>query len=797
MDIERGLLVYENGALEIELKPEKKTYGDCKVLKSNRYIGVNDFISSLSSFSTSQILPNNCKFISGLYNNYITLVIEEPPRIRTIKIKASVLGDEVNILRETGKLKEFGLDLFLASEKTYVNDKYYELSLSFPYVVFVITLACYKNLYSNLSSRVFLRTSPLKSINDRLIISPTTNFDGQNLCSPYSNGTTIKSTVDSIIDGFWGSIFTEHGSQSYLKYLERDDNINFLMWQYLTQKDPNFVFSADWIYSENTLEDIISKNVKYLTSNVFIDIILGHIGRKMEEKGFTTYYEYVFNLDDRQVLLSNGDEIETDDGKRYIIEYFSKKYDSNEVAVFMESFDGEKVSLEINKENVRRIIKQRKEINEIEIKGKKIKCGDIVSYKVSNENKRVGVVKKIRKNRLGMLEMKIGMSKFYIVTDELVDSIEVFDDGLYNLNKNCFIEVTSYKKPVEEMVFYEGKLVDIEDTGNVVLKFVDKQNQTFSFRVDQCSLYKEEFMKGVKVFPVVESHGFLFFNSEWAKREGYEYFVKGNKLLTRKNPRSNAYYNIKNNEIDETLDLAFKDKDGNGIHIKSLTTQDIDFNVGDYVFIFGKIGRVDIGKITKIIKNLDTYSINFEIEDSDGKKYVEQYIKIISEGTYFNRMNANGYINNKFIVKFYPRVGNLVAESKIICKSSKIPNFPKSNINKILGFILDFENPLIVASNGQTIWYDENFERLFDVISPSDKKYNLKKYELHYSAKSYIPRIGDLLKYNHFYRDIKEAIELDEINNNAFKGFVRNYPSAVYQLSRKRIEPVGLLLPRF
>lgn len=799
MGIETGLFVCKSGVLELIASAETELNKDLVVtpLLCRKFINPDEFMSIMSKPMSSQLLPNNCKFITNTQNNnYTSMIIEEPPRIRTVKIKASVLAKEIERLRKNGKMKEYKIDEFLTkSEKIYQGDVYYELSLSFPYVIFLISLGFYQGSYSNSCSKVYLRTSPMKSLNDRIITSPTTNFDGHNLCSTYQNGPTIKGVAESIVSGFWNALFTEHGSTYYFQYLDRDINVSsWLVWHYLTLKDPNFVFSEDWMYHPHTIETELG-NMLYRSNNIhgFIDMFMENDVRKMDQMDLINYHEYLFRLNNHQILLAQGDEIEID-GKIYFIECFGRKRSSNDPIMFLDPLeDGEaKIQIDMNTTNQEKILKQKikKEITEIEVKGKKIKCGDVISYRYLG-SLRSGLIKKIRKNRLGMLEVKLSGNFFNLLTDEFIDTYEVKFDGSKNLNKKFIVEILTGLRRPAATAFYEGELIDAYESGEEVsFRFKDLKGAEFSFPSQQCLLHtQEEFTKGMETYPVIESNGLLYINCKWSSRDGYEYFIKENRLFTRKHVRSETYYHINNQEdIEEALNkILTKD----GINIKS-TTHDININLGDTVCVFEEIGKITVGRVIRLIKNLERCSIDIEIEDANRTKTIHQYAKILSNRHYAARSFANGCINNLSVIKLHPMVDNIVAGSKIISKLSRIPNFSKGNVNKIMGFILDFGCPLIVASNGQTIWYDENFKNVFDVINPSDKKYNLKKYQLNYKLGNYTPMIGDITQYGS-----DEKMTIFEIIPRGVNCFMTNAPEITYSIYKKDIRPVGLLFPRF
>lgn len=798
-NLDHGLFVSQQGILELIInRSETKDGVIITPLSTGKFIKASEAVSIMSRQTESQILPNNCKYFTTSTTN-TTLVIEEPPRIRTIKIKASVLGKEIEMLRKTGKMKEFKIDEFLSkSEKVYQGDVYYELSLSFPYVIFIMAIGFYNGMYSSSGSKVYLKTSPIKNLNDRLIKSPTTNFDGHAICSPADPSTTIKGVAESVIRGFWNALFTDHGSTTYFQYLDRDINVSsWLMWQYLSLRDPNFVFSEDWIYHDNTLAEILEGMVNRSTHiNEFINLFTVRNSPDASNYETSFYHEFLVRSKLGSFLLCQGDEIEYD-GNVYFVDYFVKPRGGDLTMILDPIEDNkDKVKIRMDQKIADEIVKQKskKEITEITIGKKHLKTGDIITYKYLG-GQRSGLIKKIRKNRIGIVEVKLSGNYFTLLTEEFINSFDVKFDGSDHVNKRFIVETRSGMRRPYATPFHDGELIDVSDSGGdeVSFRFKDSKGRDFSAPSNGCVLHEyNEYSKGLEKHPVMENNGLLYINCKWVSSDGYEYFIKGDQILVKRSVTCETYYHPNTSEdIEEALNKALS-KDEDGISIKS-TKRDINLNVGDTVCVFGLLGQVTVGSITGFVKNLSTYSIDVEIEDANGVKTSHQYVKILTSRYYGSRSFANGCVYSRTIVKLHPKAGNIVAGSKIISKVPRIPNFPKGNVNMILGFVFDFGAPLAVASNGHTIWCDDGFTNIFDVINPSEKSYNLKKYLLNYRLGTYSPIIGDLTRYD----SSNELLTIFEYGQRVVNCYLTTTPEIAYTLYKRDLRPYGLLFPRF
>jgi len=108
-----------------------------KILPTMDYL--NKYSKSISH--TSTILPPGCRYIETLSNGSKIYVIEEQPQFRTIYMNISfdMMYEEI---KSRGKLKEYKIEDWLKNpfrkKDGIYNEKYYQLNLAFPYVIFII-----------------------------------------------------------------------------------------------------------------------------------------------------------------------------------------------------------------------------------------------------------------------------------------------------------------------------------------------------------------------------------------------------------------------------------------------------------------------------------------------------------------------------------------------------------------------------------------------------------------------------------------------------------------------------------
>lgn len=154
------------------------------------------------------LYPKNCRFFR-CRGNHGTVVIEQPPQVRTVLT--------------TGKTAE---------------DRYL---LPMPYVIFALTLAKDPRTGKFIKSDHFIgfKTTPLQSLEDTWCLPPLPNFSGNYVCMgssfPDIHSENPTEVVESFVNYFWQSHFSEYFSEGFVIGKKKIDS--FKQWEKLTLPD--------------------------------------------------------------------------------------------------------------------------------------------------------------------------------------------------------------------------------------------------------------------------------------------------------------------------------------------------------------------------------------------------------------------------------------------------------------------------------------------------------------------------------------------------------------------------------
>lgn len=799
--IENGILITNRSVFETRCKIDEEQFTPYEITASHS----PKILDKLMSISDDLILPKNCRYLRKNMNGTITTIIEEAPMMRTIKVRSSLLNLEMKFLSETGKLKEYGIDKWLEENERVVDighsltEKVYYLNLSFPYVIFVLNFILNDHGYAKNFMKVFFRLSPLSSLTDNLIIPNLTNIytPDLNICYPTPQpASSLSEAVSDNISLFWASIFNEDLTSIKQRYLTEcgTDMSTFLTWQVLSKNDPMAIFSENWIYDERNLEKelVLQSHESSTNSRNIVDFMYKKMYDNSKDKVSYKKYEAVLKYDGRTIFLTNGDEIEYE-GENYFVECFN--YDRNtgyltSIELFKIS-DESVLELVLNTSTIFKIIDQnsQKSIKEVEIDGKKIKVGEYITYHNEIGLRRYkGLITSIRKNRLGYFEFKIGSSSNYILlTKDLVESI-VF---LFDLNAKDKKWIVEYYRDsatgcesFAEIVFEE----EINKKSDIVkLKRLSDNYTQSSYLSDVILFDPEVYRRDFITYPCFEKNGFLYINFEGSK---YKHYVKNEKVYSEVITESIN----QRTQVEQMLNILIKDD--TSINIKSLNGIDIDFKIGDDVAVYRCTSNiVNVGKIVsfdKIIETTSKVNVNVEIIGPDNLPFVHK-VEIVNFSDYIS-FTESGKLKNTFtnkIVKVISEYDKIKAGDKIVCNYKQLYGFPKSHVNVVLGIIPSTPKPMILCSNGQTIYYDEHFFKIFKVYKSNDKKYEAKK--INYKIPVYKPKVGDCVSFNgnrspYVVTSIQETTCRIDYYGSSGSGRTTYF---------KHLSEIGILTPRF
>ena len=147
---------------------------------------------------------------------------------------------------------------------------------------------------------------------------------------------------------------------------------------------------------------------------------------------------------------------------------------------------------------------------------------------------------------------------------------------------------------------------------------------------------------------------------------------------------------------------------------------DIDFKIGDKVVVsdwYNPMNMLVVKQIEDFKENKETGDIYFILKDKEGNLSEVRYV-----------IGHKSSVKAGLVRKITNRWEGLDAGTKIVAKEAGISMFPKKDTNIIIGFLYDTggPEPLVLCSNGCTLWYSDVMSK-FELITINNKKWkNLK-----------------------------------------------------------------------
>lgn len=686
----------------------------------------------------NSIIPPNCRYIEKVDKGNI-VVIEEPPAFRTIQVYME-LSSEINILKASGKLEEYGY-----KEEEYSSNGPYNFTLAMPYVIFIFYINEYQEVAAGQS---YLRVARLNGLGDYLLKSPMLNIsDTQYICfgNAISGKTpTLSAAVEKAIMVFWSAEFNTDYTYNYRAY-EKIAGVNtYLGWQALSKENPMFIYNVDWIDIGFNLGIAIEEmrkhhrlqnegHIYYKTlSNIFTqphDTGISEKPSKRSKKAVNLFYDIASGMLLRKDFYVHvGDPFMIKKGKMIVyIDSLIGFYDSDAIRyIRVEKEDGCLITFKLTKKFTEYLYKQTKKLR-FEEEGMlkndvKIKSGDVIILKNFKGDEIYRKVNHIRKSRDGMHEAKLG-NEFYILenTEGKVLTLKEFKYGKMALNLG---ERVIYIRKTNELPIGTGSMVSLEGVdpdryGNLSLKFINMhpslQERSFllninsEHRITKC-LFKEEetrpipplFSVGRKLLICKTiTTGASVKDAIWGTSAGIVY--------------ESEYMFVERPTIGEIKKYLITKE---SFHVESFDL-DITFNIGDKVVVADWVNPVNMLTI-KMIQGFkvqtDDDSVYFILSDKDGNITEELYVC----GTY-------GTIFKGRIRKIENACSGVSAGTKIIATETGMPHFPKKDTNIIVGFITDTGGePLVLCSNGCTLWFTDMMEKFKRITIKSKQWANLK-----------------------------------------------------------------------
>lgn len=709
-----------------------------KHLRTESY--VNKVLEKISPFSSSQeLMPPNCRYIKT-YQKGIVCVIEEPPAMRSIRVDMDVTR-EAEALRATGQWTEFGYEKFFEE-----NSQPYTFIVAVPYVIHILYIGSNMTLQRG---RVAFRTQPLLGPGDQLYCPPLLNISGNlGVCygGTVSKGprTGIAREVDHILKSFWGSTFNPDYIENYNKYENVAGLCNYFTWQYYSQTNPMFIYSADWIPYARRLGDVLQRieGDDELSQMRFGYKTLSDLfsrpsatGKSIKTKSSRIKRKLLYDICDGwhpedELCVHVGDAFPFNKaGDLAFIDSYMAVEGSLEPQYVRIVKDDKLSVMKINRKVKAHIAEKVKELRyeaklELPSKGKKktyVQAGDIIQMINLLHNKVYKKVHYIRKTADDRLEVRFG-SEFYFVDAVDWSKVKKVDISNPEINGMKIDGDTEYyyvpgryipPAPFAAVSAVRFKEITAGTNNNLVAQFngagAYNKGKNYSFNIGNKSLEVKKLFskKELQEVPLVYSIGRSVFASR--DRMGKLHQAYKNEHFGIMSPGNCSKERPTFLEVQKEL----LGENGTHFHVESHNLV-VDFHIGDKVVVAdwgNPLNMLSVKTIQGFKVDNDHQTINFVLEDKHGKLIEENYVEM-----------GSGVIKIGKIRKVTNKIDRVSVGTKIKASVAGISCFPKKDTNIIVAFIIDTGGePLVLCSNGCTLWYGEMLENFTKITIRSKK----------------------------------------------------------------------------
>ncbi len=707
----------------VNTKNEYLSYKRTNLVKTEEF-----YKRLLTTFSVKGVvLPRNCRYVDINDNGYKLIVIEDPPAVRTVNVDFD-FSSCVENFKITGKDKVVKVDDLIGKTRPY------KITLSFPYVIYVLL---FNQLNRFMRMKVFYRLSPISSEYDYLLKANLPNIGGhETVClgdikNDYDG---LSEGVNSVISAFWANSFNTDYITNYAEYAEQVPEFkDFVSWAYHTAVDPMFIFNVKYLKYENHLKKACDLFFQHY-GEPFVDSsrILSNLKKILTRTPIIIngqmFSSRIGSIDScflKNKPLSIGDQITIDEKTFYINDIILDQASGHVSYLNLEDTDGSSKMVNVQKIPASAFKIKESLVDKIKLAdGSEVSAGDsiIVNYPF----KKIKTIEKIRLGRDGNFEVMLkGDPSDYYLLDKIdarkmgeikprYSSIDIKKDEEYIIyrNTNDMFKYFSHILYTGHEVTTEG---DIILTFNENKKYIPAGQTTRRWRV-YCQGYHEN--EEALEYTVIKTEDlkepatrtFRILNKLYQLNNKDVFVVKDCVIMDERKYNSGeaASYN---------KDLAIQDlikSDGNKLLIPSYDS-DIEFNVGDDVVVADWTNIYDMVTPRKIHSFV----------------YDEQYLFILTIDPETGVLRKDKYIDFKqnmvyvgSIRKINLNVKNLENGNIIVAKTPRIPYFLKKDVNKIVGLITDTIShpPLVLCSNGLTLWADEMDQ--FEIYPKRHRMYN-------------------------------------------------------------------------
>ena len=226
------------------------------IMRTDAYL--KKFIKQFSEEGNVPTLyPPNCRMIKTYPNGPTVVVVEEPPAMRSIRVRMDMSRDSES-LKNKKQWELFGYENFFKE-----NKKPYTFMLAIPYVIHVLQF----NGTAFNRGKVYFRPKPLLGMSDVLYRPPLLNTSG-NMGVCYGDAvykgpkSGIAKEAEHAQKVFWAAEFNPDYIENYNEYSETAGLCDYFTWQYYSQQNPMFVYTADWILYHKPIDEVI-RNIEH------------------------------------------------------------------------------------------------------------------------------------------------------------------------------------------------------------------------------------------------------------------------------------------------------------------------------------------------------------------------------------------------------------------------------------------------------------------------------------------------------------------------------------------------------
>jgi len=710
------------------------------------------------------ILPLNCRYSKYYSDGSKMVILEDQPRVRTILVDLS-MEYVIEKLKLSGHLEKYGFKNFLKE-----NKKPYRFLLSFPYIVYIIVLNPENQL---IRLEVFFRLSPISSKADYLLNANLLNISSkQTVClgvfDQPSNITLIES-CDNILLKFWSAIFNNDYISHVEKYAQKNNEVSdYLTWEYNTKKDPMFIFDVSWIPHFYTL----SREICEIENN--INLCNDSFNFYSLEKIFTRLYkidEKEDKKEDKKELYENicesvafengvlsiGDSFILNKKEFFIETFIGNDALSDPLYVKVEDSEHNFSKLKIDrifKSNINQFLENQNQIDFIKLKNNIIvKKGDILI--VDFPFKGYKRVNKIKKARDGEFEIILNNDNYLAKNLEATifdnknpkfQNIKLKKNEIYILeNNNYKLVVTNYIKAT----FIE---CNISIQNKIILTFKDNNNNKIRIPLFDSTNFIIHKITDCKLCPRIFRIGAKLFLNDKQKS-----FITKTKFLRNEI--------LQNPSLEEVFKFCI-DSSNKKFKVTSFDNE-INFKIGDQVVKAdweNPTNMFNIQTIDKFYFNKTEDIIEIHLKNKKGEIEHIPYIRK-------NKQFIDIEINIGVIRKIQTEYKGIVSGTKIRANKSQISNFPKKDINIIIGFLIDTGGePLVLCSNCCTLWYSD-LKTNFELIQNDSLKWKKLKHapinlsKIKFQPGDFISIEGDSFLDSILYIYYNNILQIEKIRN--------------------------------